>query len=211
MSEPKEEISVAIVEDDSEIREMLALIIDRSPGYSCKQTFNDCESAVIEIQKNPPEVVLMDIELPKMNGIEGVHILNEKNLEIDFIMLTNQDDDDSVFNSLCAGATGYLLKDTPPAELLNSIKGVREGGSPMSPSIARRIIKSFRPNSDNPLSKRETEILQKLCDGANYKVIADSLFISGHTVRAHIKNIYKKLQVNSRAAAVKKAINDKLI
>lgn len=211
MNQDNKEISVAIVEDDAEIREMLALIIDRSPGYLCNQTFVDCESAVVEIQKHPADVVLMDIELPKMNGIKGVQILKEKNPGIDFIMLTNQEDDDSVFNSLCAGATGYLLKDTPPAELLNSIKEVRNGGSPMSPNIARRIIKSFQPNSENPLSRRETEILQKLCDGENYKVIADSLFISGHTVRAHIKNIYTKLQVNSRAEAVTKAFRDKLV
>jgi len=204
-------IKVAIVEDDPEIRQLLSLIVDGSPGFECKQSFSNCEDALENIPLNPPDVVLMDIDLPKMSGIEGVKILKEKTQETDYLMLTIHQEDDSVFKSLCAGATGYLLKDTPPAELLNSIKEIREGGSPMSPSIARRITKSFRPTSDNPLSNRETEILQKLCNGENYKVIADSLFISGHTVRAHIKNIYKKLQVNSRAQAVKKAINDKLI
>ncbi|MEO8400151.1 MAG: response regulator transcription factor, partial [Ignavibacteriaceae bacterium] len=146
-----------------------------------------------------------------MSGIQGVKILKETLPQIDFIMLTIQEDDESVFNSLCAGATGYLLKDTPPAELLTAIKEVREGGSPMSPSIARKIIETFKPNSKTPLTKRESEILVKLCDGENYKTIADSLFISGHTVRAHIKNIYQKLHVNSRAGAVKKAIQEKLI
>lgn len=209
--ENKENITVAIVEDDREISEMLSLIIDRSPGYSCKQSYDNCESAIEAIPQHPPDVVLMDIDLPKMNGIKGVKILKEKFPEIDFIMLTIQEDDDSVFNSLCAGATGYLLKDTPPADLLNSIKEVRNGGSPMSPSIARRIIASFKQTSESPLTIRETEILEQLCDGDNYKVIAEQLFISGHTVRAHIKSIYKKLQVNSRAEAVKKAINDKLI
>jgi DNA-binding NarL/FixJ family response regulator len=209
--ENKDDITVAIVEDDDEIREMLSLIIDRSPGYVCKQNYSNCESAIEEISKKPPDVVLMDIDLPKMNGIKGVKILKEKFSEIDFIMLTIQEDDDSVFNSLCAGATGYLLKDTPPADLLTSIKEVRNGGSPMSPSIARKIIASFKQSSESPLTNRETEILEKLCDGDNYKVIAEQLFISGHTVRAHIKSIYRKLQVNSRAEAVKKAINDKLI
>lgn len=211
MPEEKEKIEVAIVEDDSEIRKMLSLIIDRSPGYSCKKTYPDCESAIENIKTNPPDVVLMDIHLPNKSGIEGVQILKAILPSTDFIMLTIQEDDNSVFKSLCAGATGYLLKDTPPVELLNAIKEVKEGGSPMSPSIARRIISSFQPNSESPLSKRETEILEKLCEGENYKAIADSFFISGHTVRAHIKSIYKKLQVNSRAEAVNKAIRDRLV
>ena len=146
-----------------------------------------------------------------MSGIEGVKILKEKLPETDFIMLTVQEDNESVFNSLCAGATGYLLKDTPPAALLAAIKEVKEGGSPMSPSIARRIISSFRPNLESPLSKRESEILEMLCNGDNYKTIADALFISGHTVRAHIKSIYRKLQVNSRGEAVNKALKDRLV
>lgn len=207
----KNEITVAIIEDDDEIRKMLSLIVDRSPGYSCKQSYPDCESSLDAIINEPPDVVLMDIDLPNMNGIEGVIHLKEKLLETDFIMLTIKDDDDSVFNSLCAGASGYLLKDTAPAQLLDSIKEVYEGGSPMSPSIARRIINSFRPTSNFTLTKREIVILERLCDGENYKAIADSLFISGHTVRTHIKNIYKKLHVNSRGEAVKKAVRNKLV
>lgn len=204
-------ISVAIVEDDPDIRAMLSFIVDRSPGYSCNQSFFDCESAIPEIVKTPPDVVLMDIGLPHMSGIEGVRILKEALPETDFMMLTIQDDDDSVFNSLCAGATGYLLKDTPPAELLQSIKEVREGGSPMSSTIARRITESFRPATTSPLTKRESEILEKLCDGGNYKAIAEALFISGNTVRAHIKSIYRKLHVTSRAQAVRTALRNKLI
>jgi DNA-binding NarL/FixJ family response regulator len=211
LPETEENIKVAIVEDDSEIRKMLSLIIDHSPGFSCKQFFNDCASAISQLRKNPPDVVLMDIGLPGLSGIEGVKLLKDELPSTDFIMLTIQEDDDSVFNSLCAGATGYLLKDTPPHDLLQSIKEVKKGGSPMSPSIARRIINSFKPNPVNPLTKREIEILEKLCDGQNYKSIADSLFVSGHTVRAHIKSIYRKLQVNSRGEAVKKAIKDKLV
>lgn len=211
MNDSDKEITVSIVDDDNEIRKMLSLIIDRSPGYSCKQTYSNCENAVESIPKKPTDVVLMDIQLPKASGIEGVRILKEQLPDTDFIMLTVQDDNESVFKSLCAGATGYLLKDTPPVMLLAAIKEVREGGSPMTLSIARRIISSFRPNSESPLSKRESEILEKLCTGDNYKSIADSLFISGHTVRAHIKNIYKKLHVNSRAEAVNKAIKERLV
>lgn len=211
MAESNSEITVAVVEDDLEIRNMLSIIIDRSNGFICKQSYRDCESALDGILKNQTDVVLMDIHLPGMSGIEGVKILKDKLPETDFIMLTIQEDDDSVFNSLCAGATGYLLKETPPLDILNSIKEVNQGGSPMSPSIARRIISSFKPAAENPLTKRENEILEKLCEGENYKLIADSLFISGHTVRAHIKSIYRKLQVNSRGEAVNKAIKDKLI
>jgi DNA-binding NarL/FixJ family response regulator len=163
------------------------------------------------MRKSPPDVVLMDIGLPKMSGIEGVRILKEALPNTDFIMLTIQDDDESVFNSLCAGATGYLLKDTPPAGLLHSIREVREGGSPMSSSIARKIVGSFRRSGESPLTNRESEILEKLCNGENYKAIASSLFISGNTVRAHIKSIYRKLHVTSRAQAVRTALQNKLV
>ncbi|MFQ5606090.1 MAG: response regulator [bacterium] len=206
-----EAISVAVVEDDREIRQLLTLIIDGSPGYACKQSFNNCESAVPEVERNPPDVVLMDIDLPGMSGIEGVKLLKAKLPDTDFIMLTIKEDDDSIFESICAGATGYLVKDMPPAELLQAIKEVYEGGSPMSANIARRIVTSFKKSPESPLTPRETEILQKLCDGDNYKTIAEALFISGDTVRAHIKNIYRKLQVNSRAEVVKKAIQNRLI
>ena len=204
-------ISVAIVEDDNEIRNLLETIIDRSPGFSCKHVFGDCESAVKQIELHKPNVVLMDIELPGISGIEGIKKLKNSVPDTDFIMLTIRDDDESIFRSLCSGAIGYLLKDTPPARLLSAITEVREGGSPMSPVIARKITGSFHQNNSSPLSGRETEILDKLCEGHNYNVIADMLFISGHTVRAHIKNIYRKLEVNSRAAAVKKALKERLV
>jgi DNA-binding NarL/FixJ family response regulator len=211
MDTSPDEIKVAVVEDDAEIRQLLTLLIDASPGFSCKHSFNDCETAVSELSRLDHDVILMDIILPKMSGIEGVKLLKEKIPNTDFIMLTVQEDDNSIFDSLCAGASGYLLKDTPPAELLGSIKEVINGGSPMTPSIARRVINSFKKAGDSPLTKRETEILELLCDGKNYKIIADELFVSGNTVRAHIKNIYRKLHVNSRAEAVKKALNDKLV
>ena len=199
------------VHDDGEIRQLLTVIIDGSPGYSCRQSYNDCESAVEGIQNDPPDVVLMDINLPGKSGIEGVTLLKEKLPETDFIMLTVKDDDESVFDSVCAGATGYLLKDTPPAILLESIKEVHHGGSPMSTAIARRVVSSFKKKSDSPLTERETEILQKICNGNNHRDIAEALFISSDTVRTHIKSIYRKLHVHSRAEVVKKAIKDHLI
>lgn len=207
----EEDIHVAIVEDEDEIRELFEKIIDCSPGFSCKHVFNDCESALEPIKTAKPDVVLMDIQLPGMDGIEGLKILKAALPDTDFIMLTIRDEEEIVFKSLCAGATGYLLKDTPPVKLLAAIKEVREGGSPMSPGIARKIAISFQPSADNPLSVREREVLARLADGENYSTISEKLFISGHTVRAHIKNIYSKLQVGSRAEAVITAIKQKLI
>lgn len=208
----KEIIHVAIVEDDEEIRQVLALIISGTPGYFCKHTFVDAESAVKELPNLYVNVVLMDIELPGINGIEAIKRLKPQLPDTDFIMLTVKHDDKSIFDSLCAGASGYLLKDTPPSDLLRSIEEVYKGGSPMSTNIARKVIFSFHQNpSPSPLSARETEILQLLCEGMNYRSIAEKLFLSSHTVRSHIKNIYKKLHVHSRAEAVKKAINDKLL
>ncbi len=140
-----------------------------------------------------------------------MQVLKENLPETDFIMLTIRNDDETIFKSLTAGATGYLLKDIPPAKILNSIREVYDGGSPMTPGIARRVTQYFQPKSSHSLTKRESEILELLCDGHNYSSIADKLFISGHTVRAHIKNIYRKLQVSSRAEAVKKAMKNKWV
>ena len=205
-------IYVSIVEDDTEVRETLAFIIDSSEGFSCEKTYADCESALEGIPQILPDVVLMDIGLPGKSGIEGIEILKRKFPGLNFIILTIQENDDSVFDSLSAGASGYLLKNTEPDKILQSIKEVVNGGSPMSSSIARKVVKSFHTNkAENPLTVRETEILKRLCEGQNYKVIAESLFVSGHTVRVHIKNIYSKLHVHSRGEAVKKAINEKLI
>lgn len=204
-------IHVSIVEDDRDIQRTLALIIDGTPGFSCSHTYNDGESAIPGNLKHKPDVVLMDINLPGISGIECVKALKVKRPEMDILMLTGRSDEQSIFDSLCAGATGYLLKNTPPANLLAAIKEVHEGGAPMSMEIARKVLKSFQPSPQTPLTDRETDILGKLCDGENYKSIAESLFISGHTVRTHIKNIYSKLHVNSRAEAVKKAIRNKLI
>ncbi|MCB0730966.1 MAG: response regulator transcription factor [Ignavibacteriae bacterium] len=205
-------IDVAIVEDNTEVRETLALFINESDGFNCENVYSDCESALAKIPETLPDVVLMDLGLPGKSGIEGIQILKRKLPNLDIIVLTIQEDDESVFESLRYGACGYLLKNTDPNKILTSIKEVLDGGSPMSSAIARKVISSFHTNDhESPLSIRETEVLKKLCEGQNYKVIADSLFVSGNTVRMHIKNIYKKLHVHSRGEAVKKAIEDRLI
>ena len=206
-----ENIHVAIVEDDPEIRQTLALIIDGTPGFWCKHTYESVELAIRELPKLPIQVVLMDVELPGVSGIIGVKKLKPMMPATDFIMLTIRQDDETVFNSICAGATGYLVKDTPPSELLGSIVEVRKGGAPMSASIARQVILSFHNTTPSPLSERETEILKYLSQGMNYRTVAEKIYLSPHTVKTHIKNIYQKLHVNSRAEAIKKAIKDKLI
>jgi DNA-binding NarL/FixJ family response regulator len=205
-----ETIHIAIVEDDNEIRQTLSLIIDGSRGFSCKYAFPDGESAIASIPTLPIDVVLMDIDLPGKSGIEVTRQLKKECPELDFIMLTVLSDDDSIFESLCVGASGYLLKDTDPTDLLMHIKEVFDGGSPMSSQVARRIISSFRI-IDNPLSNRETEVLKMLSKGMNYKEVAEDIFLSPHTVKTHIKNIYAKLHVNTRAEAIYKAIKQKLI
>ena len=206
------DIRIAIVEDDAEIRESLGLIINGSDGFICEKLYPDAESAVEDLPDQVVNVVLMDIELPGISGIEAVRILNPTMVKTDFIMLTVKQDDGSVFDSLCAGATGYLMKDIPPKDLLNKITEVVKGGAPMSSNIARQVINSFNvPSVPSPLSKRETEILRLLCNGMNYRSIATDLFLSSHTVKSHVKNIYRKLHVHSRAEAVSKAIKDNLL
>ncbi|MEM6265431.1 MAG: response regulator transcription factor [Bacteroidota bacterium] len=207
------EIHVAIVEDDPEIRQLLVMLIDGSPGFSCKMSYPDAESALKPLSTYPPDVVLMDIQMPGMNGIECTRQLKEQQPNLNILMLTVQEEDDNIFNSLCAGATGYLVKDTPPVQLLSAIQEAHEGGSPMSPRIARRVIAYFHKvkTVKNPLSERETEVLTRLCDGADYKRIASELFVSSNTIKAHIKSIYKKLHVHSRAEAVRKAIEQGIV
>ncbi|MEW4925766.1 response regulator transcription factor [Algibacter sp. 2305UL17-15] len=205
-----ETIHIAIVEDDNDIRQTLTLIIDGSKGFSCKYAFPDGESAMASIANLLIDVVLMDIDLPGKSGIETTRYLKQKCPQLDFIMLTVQSDDDSIFESLCVGASGYLLKDTNPADLLVHIREVYNGGSPMSSQVARRIINSFRI-IENPLSDRETEVLKMLSKGMSYKEVATDIFLSPHTVKTHIKNIYAKLHVNNRAEAIYKAFKQKLI
>jgi DNA-binding NarL/FixJ family response regulator len=204
-------ITVSIVEDDDDIRETLALLIDGSHGFRCASHFRDCEGALAAIVEDPPDVVLMDIELPGMSGIEGAARIKERLPDTDVVMLTIHKDDDLVFQALSAGATGYLLKDSGPEAILAAVRDVREGGAPMSSNVARMIVGSFRKASESPLSPRETDVLAQLCKGQSYRMIGETLFISEDTVHFHIKNIYKKLSVHSKSAAVAKALKDKLV
>ncbi|MDZ7267592.1 MAG: response regulator transcription factor [candidate division KSB1 bacterium] len=204
-------ITVSIVEDDADFRKSLALLIDGTPGLECINTYRDCETAIAGIAHDPPDVVLMDLRLPGMSGIDGIRIIKENLPDINLVVLTVHGESKLVFEALCAGACGYLLKDTPPAKLLEAIKETYDGGAPMSTQIARMVVGSFRTNPHAALTQRETEVLAQLCKGKSYKMIADTLFISEETVRRHIKNIYKKLQVGSKSEAVAKALKEKLV
>jgi DNA-binding NarL/FixJ family response regulator len=202
-------IRIAVVEDDKTIREGLQMLLNGSPGFSCVDAFSSGEDALVGLPEILPDVVLMDINLPGINGIECILNLKEKKLPILFIMLTVFEDPDAIFQSLSAGACGYLLKHTPPVKLLEAIQDVHRGGSPMSGEIARKVVQSFqqlagKANTSLSLTKREEEILGFLAKGFFYKEIAGSLSISVETVRTHIRNIYEKLQVRTRTEAILK-------
>lgn len=204
-------ITVAVVEDDLTVRQAMATLLTAADGMALLGVFASGEDAIAALPDTQPDVVLMDIQLPGISGIECVGKLKEVLSDTDFIMLTVLDDEESVFRSLAAGATGYLQKHASPAEILDAIREVRDGGSVISPGIARLVVRSFRPKSEPGLSERESQVLARLCEGENYRSIADVLFISANTVKAHIKNIYTKLQVNTRAEAVKLATRDRLV
>ena len=211
-------IDVAIVEDNNTIREGLAALINGTNGYKCVGSYYDCETFLVELENIEPDVVLMDIALPGISGIEGIKKATDIKPKLAVVMLTIYEDSENVFDALCAGACGYLVKKTPPTRLLEAIKEVNEGGSPMSSRIARQVINAFKneiiiskEDSGYNVSSREKEVLNLLSMGNNYKEIAEELFISVDTVRHHIRNIYRKLHVHSRSEAVAKAIRKKLI
>lgn len=207
---------VAIIEDQRAIREGLAWLIDSTPGYACVGSFPSMEAALERISHAVPEVVLMDIGLPGMSGIEGVHELKQRYPALLILMLTVYDDDARIFEALCAGACGYLLKKTPPARLLESIQEVVAGGAPMSPSVARRIVTLFRQftpptQADYQLTPHEARLLKMLVEGHNYKTAAAALGTSINTVSFHMRNVYDKLQVHSKSEAVAKALRERLV
>lgn len=204
------EINVLIVEDDPEIRDWLQAVLKQTTGINCLLAYPDAESCIKQYEEKDPDVVIMDIHLPGMNGIECIRKIKPLKPNVQFIMFTVFEDDENVFESLCAGASGYILKNTTPEKLAEAIRELYGGGSPMSPSIARRVISSFqKPDSSrsqyNKLTPREKELLDMLSKGYRYKEIADKMFISVETVRTHIRNIYEKLQVQSRTEALNKA------
>ena len=206
-------ITIAIIEDDKITRETLKSIIETTEGFECAGMFADAETGLECLSRNPADIVLMDIHLPVMDGIECVRQLKSVHPEMQFIMCTIFQDDDSVFNALKAGATGYLLKNDDPGKIVDAIRELHAGGSPMTPQIARRVLESFKRPSVNDnihlLTNRETEMLGLLVKGFRYKEIADKLFISTATVRTHIYNIYQKLHVQSRTDAINKVFGVK--
>ena len=211
------DLRVTIFEDNRNLREGLTQLIGGSSGFMCAGAFANCNNLVKDIESTSPDVILMDIEMPGMNGIEAVKIVKEKFPDVKILMETIFDENDKIFQSICNGAEGYILKNTAPAQILSAIKEIYEGGAPMTPSIASKVLKMFKnPPIENiseefNLTDREKEILKCLVEGMSYKMIADTCFISADTVNGHIKNIYKKLQVHSKSEAVVKAIKSKLV
>jgi DNA-binding NarL/FixJ family response regulator len=211
-----ETIKVAIIEDRREIREGLAMLINATDGYKCPATYRSMEEAIGKIKHNLPDVVLSDIGLPGMDGIEGIKILKEQFPDLTILMLTVYDDNERIFDALCAGACGYLLKKTPPAKLIESLREAVMGGSPMSPEVARRVItlfRNFRPpeKADYDLTPHEVRLLKLLVEGHSYKSAALELKVSVNTIAFHLKNVYDKLQVHSKSEAVAKALQNRLI
>ncbi|MGH9900556.1 MAG: response regulator [Pyrinomonadaceae bacterium] len=213
-------IRVAIIEDLREVREGLKALINGTHGFRCADSFRTMEEAIARFGTPTgaglPDVVLTDIGLPGMSGIEGTRILRERHPDVPILALTVYDNDDQVFDAICAGANGYLLKNTPPARLLESLREAVAGGAPMSPEVARRVIKLFREfrppeRASYRLTPQETELLKLLVEGHHYKTAAFKLNISTNTVSFHLRNVYQKLQVHSKTEAVAKALRERLI
>jgi DNA-binding NarL/FixJ family response regulator len=212
----KAPIKVAIIEDLREVREGLAMLINGTSGFLCVGRFRSMEDAIANLSRDQPDVVLTDIGLPGMDGIAGIKILRERFPQMPFIALTVYDDDERIFDALCAGACGYLLKNTQPARLLESLREVRAGGAPMSPEVARRVITLFQDftppkNAAYRLTPQEKELLKMLVEGHSYKTAAYHLDISIHTVSFHLRNVYEKLCVHSKSEAVAKALREQIV
>lgn len=213
---PSGTVNVAIIEDRREIRESLAMLISGTTGFDCIAAYRSMEDALPRIGSKLPDVVLSDIGLPGMDGIEGIKILKEKYPKLLLIMLSVYDDDERIFDALCAGACGYLLKKTPPARLLECLREAVDGGSPISPEVARRVITLFRDirppeRADYDLTPHEKRLLKMLVEGHNYKTAALELNVSINTISFHMRHIYEKLQVHSKSEAVAKALRDRLV
>lgn len=209
-------IRTAVIEDLKEIREGLTTLINFTEGFRCTGSYRSVEEALERLKAEVPDVLLSDIGLPGMSGIEGVRILKERYPDMHILMLTVYDDDDRIFDALCAGASGYLLKRTPPAQLLDNIREAMSGGAPISPEVASRVIKFFRDfhgpdREDYQLTPHETRLLKLLTEGYNYTTAAEKLGVSYNTIKFHVRHIFEKLQVHSKSEAVVKAMRDRLV
>jgi DNA-binding NarL/FixJ family response regulator len=207
-------VSVIIFEDDDKLRESLTILLDGLADFMVLGSHNNCLQAATIARVYKPDVVLMDIDMPGESGVEGVRHVKEANPETAVIMYTVFEDDGKLFQCLCNGASGYLLKKTPPSRLIEAIQEVVNGGAPMSPSIAKKVLGSFQSIKSRPryeLSPREMDVLKLLINGHSAKIIAGKLDISFHTARSHLKNIYTKLHVNCGKEAISKALVEHII
>ena len=211
-----EPLRVGIVEDQREIREGLAALVGGTPGFECTGAFRSVEDALRELPSRPPQVLLLDVGLPGMSGIEGIPLLKARCPGLAILMLTVYNDDERIIQAVCAGACGYLLKKTPPARLLEGLREVADGGAPMSPEIARRIVHLFREHrpparAPHELTPHEIRLLRLLVDGHNYKTAAAEIGVTVHAISFHMRHIYEKLEVHSKSEAVAKALRHGLV
>ena len=216
MTENSQIIKTAVVEDIRDIREGLATLINFTDGFQCSGTYRSMEEAIPRIASKIPDVLLSDIGLPGMDGIEGIKILKASYPQMTILMLTVYDDDERIFDALCAGASGYLLKRTPPGQLMDNIREAVSGGAPMSPEVAAKVIKLFRDirpaeKLDHDLTPHEVRLLKLLVEGHNYTTAAKELGVSFNTVKFHMRHIYEKLQVHSKSEAVAKALQSRIV
>lgn len=202
---------IIIVEDDNIIRNAFVTLIQQSGDYIVANDYSNAEAAIKNVKDDAPDICLMDIELPGMNGIEAIPKIKAIFPSVQIVVVTVYENDDLVFKALCEGASGYLTKNTPLPKLLDSLKELENGGAPMSTNIARLVVSSFHKNRQSPLTARELEVLELLSSGKSYSTIADQLFVDKETIKSHIKNIYLKLEVHSKAEAIEKAKKSKYI
>lgn len=202
---------IIIIEDNAELREVYSLVLRTIARYDVVATYEACDEALKELSKTKPDLVIIDLTLPGMSGIEGITKIKKLVPTTKVLVVTVHDDHESVFRSFCAGAIGYLTKDADPQDLIAAVEQVFAGGAPMTPKIASMIISSFHTNPNTPLTERETDVLRQLSQGKSYDYIAIALSITRDTVKTHIRHIYEKLQVNNKSEAVIKARKDNLV
>ena len=208
-------IRVTLYEDNIDLRESMEVLLRGTPGIEFTGAFMNCNDVLAQMKELKPEIVLMDIDMPGINGIEGLKLIKKSFPEIEILMLTVFDDNERIFESICAGASGYILKTVSPAEIISAIHELHNGGAPMSPSIARKVLRLFPKTSTAApvydLTAREAETLSWLAKGYSYKMISEQMQVTIHTVNAHCKKIYEKLHVHSNTEAIAKAMNEKIV